>query len=83
MRAEIIKIGNSKGLRIPKPILEQCRLKDIVDLRIENHSLIITSYNEHRTGWEKDFQLMAEKEDDTLLVSDSIAHSWDDEKWQW
>ena len=50
MRAAIIRIGNSKGLRIPKAVLEQCGLKTVVDLRIEDHALIITPYEEERKG---------------------------------
>ena len=46
MRAEIIRIGNSKGLRIPKVVLEQCGIKSAVDLRVKDHSLIVTPYEE-------------------------------------
>ena len=83
MRADIIRIGNSKGLRIPKAILEQCGMKDAVDLRVKDHSLIITPYTELRMGWEKCFKLMAEKNDDALLDPNSVSHFWDEEEWQW
>jgi antitoxin MazE len=83
MRAEIIRIGNSKGLRIPKAFLKQCGMKGTVDLRVENHSLIVTPYEEVRAGWEKCFQLMAENKDDTLLDVSSLANSWDEDEWQW
>lgn len=83
MRAEIIKIGNSRGLRIPKAVLEQCGMKTTVDLRVQNHSLIVTPYEEVRAGWEKSFQLMAENKDDTLLDEGALSHSWDEDEWQW
>jgi antitoxin MazE len=83
MRAEIIKIGNSKGLRIPKAVLEQCRMKNAVNLMVEDHMLIVTPYEEVRVGWEKGFQLMAKNGDDSLLDTDFIMHSWDEEEWQW
>ena len=83
MRAEIIRIGNSKGLRIPKAVLEQCGMKNAVDLRVEDHSLIVTPYEEVRSGWEKCFQLMAKNEEDTLLDASSLSHSWDEDEWQW
>lgn len=83
MRAEIIRIGNSKGLRIPKSILQQCGIQTSVNLEVEDHSLIITPYKNPREGWEKDFQLMAQNKDDTLLDADFIEHSWDEEEWQW
>ncbi len=83
MRVEIIRIGNSRGLRIPKTILEQCGIKTAVDLRVEDHSFIVTPYEEVRAGWEKSFQIMAKNEDDVLLDADSLAHSWDEDEWQW
>jgi antitoxin MazE len=84
MRADIIKIGNSKGLRIPKTILEQCGLKESVNLRVEDHTLIITPYEEDaRSGWEQAFKSMAENKDDVLLDAPSLDHSWDEKEWQW
>ena len=83
MRAEIIRIGNSKGLRIPKAVLEQCGMKTAVDLRVEDRSLIVTPYEEVRAGWEKSFQLMAKNKDDTLLDDGVLSHSWDEDEWQW
>ncbi len=83
MRAEIIRIGNSRGLRIPKAVLEQCGMKTAVDLRVSDHSLIVTPYEGVREGWEKSFQLMAKNKDDALLDADSLLHSWDEDEWQW
>ncbi len=83
MRAEIIQIGNSKGLRIPKAILEQCEIKDSVDLSVEDHTLIVKPYKGVRAGWEKSFQLMAEKGDDVLLDEEEFSSVWDEEEWQW
>ena len=83
MRADIIKIGNSKGLRIPKAVLEQCGLRTIVNLKVEDHSLVITPYEELRQGWGKGFQLMAQNNDDALIDADSFGHSWDEEEWLW
>lgn len=84
MRAEIIRIGNSKGLRIPKAIIEQCGLKTFVDLKVEDHSLIITPYEEDvRVGWEESFKSMAERKDDKLLDIGNIPTSWDKKEWQW
>ena len=43
MRARIVKIGNSQGIRIPKIVLEQTRLRDEVELRVQDHEIIITT----------------------------------------
>ena len=83
MYAEIIKIGNSRGLRIPKPLLNQSNIKNRVQLTVKDHSLIITPYEETRSGWEDSFKLMAENKDDGLIDIDNIESSWDEEEWKW
>jgi len=83
MNAEIIKIGNSRGLRIPKVLLAQCKIKNKVQLTVQNHALIITPYEEARRGWEKSFQIMAKTQDDKLMDARLTEHSWDKEEWQW
>ena len=83
MKAELIKIGNSRGLRIPSTILKQCGMNKKVNLTVEDHRLIITPCEEARLGWENDFKHMAHNDDDLPLDSDITDHSWDDEEWQW
>ena len=83
MNAEIVRVGNSKGLRIPKAILKQCKIKNNVNLTVKGHTLIITACEEARAGWGKAFQLMAKNGDDNLLDEDNIVHSWDEDEWQW
>ena len=84
MKASIIKIGNSKGIRIPKPILEQCNLQGEVEMEVENNHLIIRSPVGHRENWESFFQSMAENNDDRLLIDESVElSSWDESEWEW
>ena len=84
MRASIIKIGNSQGLRIPKPILEQTGIRDDVEIELEKNQIIIRPVQKARDGWDKAFKTMAKNGDDELIFSDKdISHSWDEEEWQW
>jgi len=84
MRARIIKIGNSKGLRIPKPILEQTGIMDDVEIEVEKNQIIIRPVKDVRDGWDDAFKLMRQKGDDELFIEDdNISHSWDEEEWQW
>ncbi len=84
MRARIIKIGNSKGLRIPKPILEQTGITDDVEIEVEKNRIIIRPVKDVRDGWDDAFKLMGQKGDDELIIEDdNISHSWDEEEWQW
>lgn len=84
MRARIVKIGNSQGIRIPKPILEQTGILDDVELEVDDNQIIIRPVASPRKGWESAFKTMAENQDDQMIDGmDAIANEWDDEKWQW
>jgi antitoxin MazE len=81
MKAAIIKIGNSHGIRIPKPIIDHCGFKDEVELEVREHELIIRREEQPRKDWAKSFQKMAEMHDDVLIETPSPE--WDDEEWEW
>ncbi len=84
MRARVIKIGNSRGLRIPKTILTQTGIKDDVEIEINENQIIIRPVINAREGWDTAFKAMAENDDDRLLINDEeFSHAWDDEEWQW
>ncbi len=83
MRASIIKIGNSQGLRIPKPILEQTGIISDVDIEVDHGQIIIRPVRNVREGWENAFREMAEKGDDLPLIDEPVSHSWDEEEWDW
>ena len=84
MRARVIKIGNSQGLRIPKPILEQTGIKDDVEIEVEKNQIIIRPVKQARKGWDHAFKSMAEQDDDTSIIEgDNLVHSWDEEEWRW
>jgi antitoxin MazE len=84
MRTNIIRIGNSQGIRIPKIIIEQSHLGSEVDLEVEDEKIIIRPASHQRENWETKFKLMAEKGDDKMLDSDSTASSsWDKDEWEW
>ncbi len=70
MEVSIIKIGNSKGLRLSKQILAQYNITDKVELIYERDRIILKPLNEPRKGWDKAFKLMAKKGDDNLLIDD-------------
>lgn len=84
MRARIVKIGNSQGIRIPKPLLDQTGIKDDVEIEVDKTQIIIRPISHPRSGWDNAFRNMAENSDDALIDGkDNIAHSWDEEEWQW
>jgi len=84
MRSRIVKIGNSQGVRIPKPLLDQTGIVDDVELEVRENQIIIRPVSNPRSGWEEAFSKMSELGDDVLIDSvDNISHSWDEEEWQW
>lgn len=70
MEVSVIKIGNSRGIRLSKTILEKYKIKDTVDLILESGQIIIKPLSKPRRGWEKAFKNMAKNEDDKLLMND-------------
>ncbi|MFV0566461.1 MAG: AbrB/MazE/SpoVT family DNA-binding domain-containing protein [Flavobacteriaceae bacterium] len=70
METSIIKIGNSKGLRLSKTILEKYNIKDKVELILEKEQIILKPVVSPRKNWEKEFKNMSENEDDKLLMND-------------
>ncbi len=83
MRVRIVKIGNSQGIRIPKPLLEQTGITGEVELEVVNHQITIRPAAHLREGWDEAFKAMAEAGDDKLLMGDNLSHSWDEEEWEW
>lgn len=81
---QIVKIGNSQGIRIPKPLLEQVGLNGMVQLEVEADCLILRPIRTPRQGWEAQFQRMAENGDDAL-VDDNFPSmtKWDETEWEW
>ncbi|MGH6897945.1 MAG: AbrB/MazE/SpoVT family DNA-binding domain-containing protein [Geminicoccaceae bacterium] len=83
MKAKIIRIGNSQGIRIPKPILEQTGLGENVELEVVDNQIIIRPSSDPRAGWKAAFERMAREGDDTLMDPDSISSDWDEQEWTW
>lgn len=82
MKAAIVPIGNSKGIRIPKAILEQCHIDKEVVLEVEGNNIIIKpAINEPRKEWEQYFMKMKERGEDQLIIGDKI--DLDMEGWEW
>lgn len=82
MILKIVKVGNSRGLRIPKSILEQYHIKEEVDITSTKDGLLLKPVkSKARKGWAEKFKEMAANQDDALLMPDSIDST--DRDWQW
>ncbi len=85
MKTKVIKIGNSKGIRIPRHMLEQSGLKSEVEIEVKDKTIILKSTSKIRDDWESAFQKMSENNDDVLMDKEYLENtiSWDNEEWEW
>ena len=82
MKSQIIQIGNSQGIRIPKVLLEDSRITSEVDLELHPDGILIRNAQKARSGWDEAFKSMAENEDDELVGGDSPT-KFEKRGWQW
>ena len=81
MNTKIIRIGNSRGIRIPKEILDRCQVEDVVDLKVEKNKIVLEPVEKKpRDGWDRAAQQMHEAGDDALLMPDVFE---DDVEAEW
>jgi len=83
VKTELVRIGNSRGIRIPKPIIEQCGLGDRVEMRVEEDRLVISSERLPRQGWDEAFRAAGPAEGDELLLPSVPPNKFDREEWKW
>ena len=81
VKARIVPIGNSQGIRIPKPLLEQAGLQGDVELRAETGRIVIAAVREPRTGWGKAAAELHARGEDGLL--DTPAPAFDATECEW
>ena len=70
MEITLVNIGNSKGIRIPKAILEQYNISEKLEMILEKGRIILKPKSIPRKGWEKSFEQMSLDGDDELLIND-------------
>lgn len=79
MKTRLVQIGNSRGIRLAKPLLEQAGLEDEVEVRVEAGAVIITPLHEPRKGWEE----AAAKYGPQKLLDEPTSTRFDEEEWEW
>jgi antitoxin MazE len=81
-KSHLVRIGNSRGVRIPKLWIEQLGLTDEVEMAVQADQLVIRSSHHPRQGWEEQFRLMHERGDDRP-VEEFPTSAWDEHEWEW
>jgi len=82
MEIELVRIGNSRGIRIPKALIEQCGLGEVVELRVAGDRLVISSRRAARAGWREAFERAGSATGDELLL-EGVRSEFDREEWEW
>jgi antitoxin MazE len=82
MKAKLVQIGNSRGIRLPKPMIEEAKLNDEVDIHVREGAIVITSSINLRSGWAESAKKLHDRKEDVLL-DDSIATTFDETEWKW
>jgi antitoxin MazE len=82
MIVSVVAIGNSRGIRLPKAILEQLQINDQVELEVENKKIILKPIRKQpREGWEEVLKEMSNNHEDTLLIPEAAGSKEFD--WEW
>jgi antitoxin MazE len=81
-RTRIVRIGNSKGIRVPKVLLEHAQLPDEVELQADSGRLIVRAAQGPRAGWAAAAKAMHDRGDDQLLDAPTSSR-FDDKEWRW
>lgn len=85
MKTKLVRIGNSQGVRIPKPVIEEIGLSDEIEMILKDNQIILRSAEQTRKGWDSAFEKMAEENDDKLIDKDQVEKpsQWDESEWTW
>jgi antitoxin MazE len=79
VRAKLVKIGNSRGIRLAKPLLEVAGLADEVEIEAAPGVLTIRPSAHPRAGWAEAAASFEPEE----LLDEMCATRFDDEEWSW
>ena len=82
MKTNVVRVGNSRGIRIPKAVLEQTGLRDEVELEVRGSQVILRPAKHPRSGWEERFVEMSARGHDKLL-DQAKPTTWDESEWAW
>lgn len=82
MHLDLIKIGNSRGVRLPQNIINECGFSDSVEAELIDHCLVLKAPDRPRINWENLFQSDKEEDEGSKDIL-SMQNSWDDKEWTW
>jgi len=82
MKTRLVRIGNSRGVRIPKPLIEEAGLSDEVELRMRGGAIVILPRTGARAGWTDAAKRLRAAQADRLLDAPTPT-CFDEDEWAW
>jgi antitoxin MazE len=82
VKTRLVRIGNSRGVRLPKPLIEQAGLTEEVDLQLRGNTIVIAARPAPRSGWAAAARKLHAQGGDQLLDPPALTH-FDETEWEW
>lgn len=82
VKTHLIRVGNSRGIRLPKPLISQAGLTDEVELNIKEGAIVIENASSTRAGWAEAAKAMHNRSEDVLLMPSNPTR-FDEKDWKW
>jgi antitoxin MazE len=82
MKTHLVRVGNSRGIRLPKPLISQAGLTDEVELHIKEGAIVIENAFSPRSGWAEAAKTMHDRSEDILLMPSNPTR-FDEKDWKW
>ena len=74
---KIVAIGNSRGVRLPKEIIERYAIEDTIVLEAHEEALVFRNNRDKRLSWEDTFKEMAREREDWSDFEGTVADGLD------
>jgi antitoxin MazE len=81
VKSRIVQVGNSKGIRLPKLMLEQSGIIDNIEIEVSDGQILIKPASKARVGWDEAFAQMVVNGDEEPILD--VTNEWDDTEWEW
>ena len=82
MKTRLVRIGNSRGIRLPKPLIAQAGLTDEVELHVRDGAIVVERASTPRAGWAQAAKEMRERDEDRLLEPPTPTQ-FEEKEWEW
>jgi antitoxin MazE len=82
MKTRLVRMGNSRGVRLPKALIDQAGLTDEVELELHGNTIVIAAQKSPRSGWAEAARRLRAEAGDVLLDAPTPT-KFDEAEWQW